>query len=41
MKIVKCDRCKKEISPETRQAMRNIYNISHAGLYMDFCDDCK
>lgn len=40
MKVVKCDRCKEEISPETNRTMRNIYNISYAGAYMDLCDNC-
>ena len=40
MKIVKCDRCKEEISPDTRLTMRNIYNISYMGVYMDLCDKC-
>ena len=40
MRLVKCDRCKEEISPETRQKLRNIYNISYMGTYMDLCDNC-
>ena len=40
MKIVKCDRCKKEIFPETNLTMRNIYNISYMGAYMNLCDNC-
>ena len=40
MKIVKCDRCKVEISQDTRQEMRNIYNVSYMGAYMNLCDNC-
>ena len=40
MKIVKCDRCREEISPDTNLTMRNIYNISSRGVYMDLCDYC-
>ena len=40
MRVVKCDRCKEVIPPETRLTMRNIYNISYMGAYMDLCDDC-
>lgn len=40
MKLIKCDRCKEEISPETRQNVRNIYNVAYMGAYMDLCDNC-
>lgn len=40
MRLVKCDRCKEEISPETRQKLRNVYNVAYMGTYMDLCDNC-